>query len=185
VNYSLFHLLNSFAGRSAIFDWIVIFFADGALFLLWGGVLALLLSAFHTRFRHRFHCHLQIAILAGLSALLARVIIAEALKRLLHNPRPFEVITGVNQLIQHTANGSFPSGHTVLAFSAAAAIAFCYPRAAWLLYAAAAAIGISRVIAGVHWPIDILGGAIIGVGSTYILHYVFHHFFFPRQSDKA
>ncbi|MEK7560495.1 MAG: phosphatase PAP2 family protein [Patescibacteria group bacterium] len=176
MNSSLFQLLHSLARQSSVLDAVFVFFAVYALFILWGVVSATFFLAFHNRFRHRLHCHLQIVVLAALSSLLARVIIAEALKRLLHNPRPFEILADVNPLIARAANGSFPSGHTVLAFSAASAIALCYPRAGWTLYAAAGAIGISRVIAGVHWPIDILGGAVIGIGSTYFLHYAFHHF---------
>lgn len=67
---------------------------------------------------------------------------------------------------------SFPSGHTSYSFSIATSLAVQYKK--WYIsvpaYAWAGAIGFSRLKTGVHYPTDVLGGAIIGVGSAYLSH---------------
>jgi membrane-associated phospholipid phosphatase len=64
---------------------------------------------------------------------------------------------------------SFPSGHTATAFAAATVLSALAPRAAPAFYVLAAAIGYSRVYVGVHWPLDVLGGAVLGVVTALLL----------------
>lgn len=65
---------------------------------------------------------------------------------------------------------SFPSGHAQAAFGVATALLFVYRRRwMWSLYIVAAAIGLSRIYIGVHYPLDVLGGAAIGVANSLIL----------------
>ena len=64
---------------------------------------------------------------------------------------------------------SFPSGHTATSFACATVIALLVPRAAPFVYLLALAIGYSRLYVGVHWPSDVLGGAIIGVLTALLL----------------
>jgi undecaprenyl-diphosphatase len=58
---------------------------------------------------------------------------------------------------------SFPSGHAATSFAGATILAFAFPRLAPLLYVLAAAVGFSRLYLGVHYPLDIVGGAVLGV----------------------
>ena len=64
---------------------------------------------------------------------------------------------------------SFPSGHTATAFAGATALSFFFPRAAPALFVLAAAIAYSRLYVGVHFPLDVLGGAVIGVATALLL----------------
>jgi undecaprenyl-diphosphatase len=64
---------------------------------------------------------------------------------------------------------SFPSGHTAVAFAAAAVLAWLVPRAAPAFLVLALAIGYSRIYIGVHWPLDVVGGALIGVATALLL----------------
>lgn len=61
-------------------------------------------------------------------------------------------------------HGSFPSGHSTTIFTVAGILSLYLRRSAlvWLLAAAALLIGISRIAVGVHWPLDVLGGAFGG-----------------------
>jgi membrane-associated phospholipid phosphatase len=61
---------------------------------------------------------------------------------------------------------SFPSGHTVTAFVFFGVLAYHFRRWRWPLLALAAAAGLSRVAIGVHWPIDVIAGAFIGLASA-------------------
>lgn len=63
---------------------------------------------------------------------------------------------------------SFPSGHALNAFAAAALVALVFPVLALPMLALAASIGFSRVLFGLHWPSDVLVGAVVGtaIGTT-------------------
>lgn len=64
---------------------------------------------------------------------------------------------------------SFPSGHATSAFAAATVLAWCEPRGRVWFYVLAAAIAFSRVYLGVHWPSDVLAGALLGIATALLL----------------
>ena len=61
---------------------------------------------------------------------------------------------------------SFPSDHATAAFAIAFAVLFISPRVGSVLLAAAMAIGVSRILVGLHYPTDVLAGAVIGLGCA-------------------
>jgi undecaprenyl-diphosphatase len=73
-------------------------------------------------------------------------------------------------------NSSFPSGHTTSAFAAATTLSEYYPT--WPVvvpaFAAASAVGFSRMYANQHWGSDVVGGALVGFGVSHML-YKRHH----------
>jgi undecaprenyl-diphosphatase len=87
---------------------------------------------------------------------------AMGLKALFDRERPPLRYAEPDPLVRTPQDGSFPSGHAATSFAAATILSFAYPRFAPFLFVLAAAVGWSRVYVGVHYPLDILGGAVLG-----------------------
>ncbi len=85
------------------------------------------------------------------------------------NPRPF-VVGHFIPLVQHGADNGFPSDHTLLAASLAAAVTLIRPRVGIALWIIAIVVGICRVLAGVHHGIDIIGSIVIASLAVYATH---------------
>jgi undecaprenyl-diphosphatase len=77
--------------------------------------------------------------------------------------RPPLVYPEPKPLVHVPDSGSFPSGHASMAFACATVLAWMRPRLALPAFALAVGIAWSRVYVGVHWPLDVLGGAALGV----------------------
>jgi undecaprenyl-diphosphatase len=77
--------------------------------------------------------------------------------------------TDPNPLITIPHSNSFPSGHAATAFAGATALSLVCPRAAPAFYLLAAAIAYSRLYVGVHFPLDVAGGIVIGVATALLL----------------
>jgi undecaprenyl-diphosphatase len=76
---------------------------------------------------------------------------------------------GGGPLITIPHSDSFPSGHAATSFACATVLTTIAPRAAPAFYLLALAIGYSRVYVGVHWPLDVVGGAALGVATALLL----------------
>jgi undecaprenyl-diphosphatase len=102
------------------------------------------------------------ALAAGASAALA-VGCAFVLARLVDRPRPFVADPSrIHLLVKHAADPGFPSDHATAAFALATALLFHHRRAGAIALVAAALLAVSRVAIGVHYPTDVLAGALLG-----------------------
>jgi undecaprenyl-diphosphatase len=72
-------------------------------------------------------------------------------------------------LLEAPSTYSFPSGHATVSFACATVLALAVPRLRWPLFALAALISFSRVYVGVHYPFDVLAGALLGVAIAIAL----------------
>jgi len=103
-----------------------------------------------------------------ISAVLARFVIVELIRWVWQRPRPF-VQNNVNLLLTHNAS-AFPSGHAAFFFAVSTIVYFYNKKAGILFFIASFLICLARVFSGIHWPLDILAGAIVGVLSGWVVH---------------
>jgi undecaprenyl-diphosphatase len=90
-------------------------------------------------------------------------LLATGLKEVFDRPRPFEEAGAAEPLLRATVGESLPSGHASTSFAGALVLAYLVRRAIPALFVLAALIALSRVYVGVHYPLDIVAGAVVGV----------------------
>src|SRR5207237_1967379 len=102
------------------------------------------------------------AILVGVVTAGLALALGLVLERTLSRPRPF-VELGFQPLFPHAADSSFPSDHTLIGVALVGPLVVAARRLGSSLILIALAIGFARVAAGVHYPSDILGSAVLGL----------------------
>ena len=108
----------------------------------------------------------QIGMFTALTAMALSSLVVLISNALFFRPRPFDGLEGVSLLFYQPTDSSFPSNSAAAAFAIAAAVWCVNRRLGAVLFAAAAVYGFSRVYVGVHYPGDILGGAVIALVIT-------------------
>lgn len=101
-------------------------------------------------------------------SLLISFVITHSIKRMVNRERPWQKLNNVNVYNTNFRLYSFPSGHTTAIFSIAMALGLCFPAIYWQLFAISSLVGFSRIYLGVHYPTDVVAGAIIGLISAYM-----------------
>ena len=90
-------------------------------------------------------------------------LLAVGLKAAFDRDRPYEVVFAADPLLRWDVSSSFPSGHAATSAAGAFILAFLLGRGGVWLALLAVAIGFSRVYVGVHYPLDVLAGAVLGL----------------------
>jgi len=177
LNNELFFFFYNLTQRSEIFDQIVIFIADIFPYIV--VVLAAVFLLFHNEVLSspnpikEFIKKWKEITLVFFSSVLAWFL-AYVLKYLFHTGRPFDVFSSVTSLFSETGY-AFPSGHATFFMALAFSIFFSHKKVGYVFIFFALLIGIARIVAGVHFPIDILGGFVLGFAIAFFLKNVYPH----------
>jgi undecaprenyl-diphosphatase len=101
--------------------------------------------------------------------------------------RPCNVLPNVLTPLGCNGTYSFPSNHALNNFAGATFFYRLYPKLKWILFIIASLIAISRIYLGLHYPSDVLGGAIIGVmfGYLFSLIQIWLEKIFEKKSSKS
>ncbi len=108
----------------------------------------------------------------SLSALLSvglAIVIGKLVGQLHSNQQPFAELPNVNQLVEKAVNNSFPSDHTMIFFAVCFTFFLYKKKGRFLWIILACLVGFSRIWVGVHYPGDILVGALIAMASAYLI----------------
>ena len=163
----LFFLLNNLAGRSPLFDGVVVFLSSYLAYILIIVFLALVFFSVYSK-REK----LEILLIAVVSSLVARFGITELIRFFYHRPRPF-LTFNVHQLIPEPS-WSFPSGHATFFFALSTAIYLYNKKWGIGFFGATILMTVGRVCAGIPCPSEILGGAILGGAVAYATFRITH-----------
>jgi undecaprenyl-diphosphatase len=162
LNRASFEFLFRWTGQSPLFDALIVFLAKFLPYLLVLGFLVWVFSRSEWKLRWLVFAN------GAMAAILSRGIVTETIRFFYHNPRPSDAL-GFAPLISESSS-SFPSGHAAFFLALAVVIFYYSRRIGWWFFSFALAVGVARIMAGVHWPLDILGGIGVGILSGVLAH---------------
>lgn len=173
MNETIFYFFYNLAHKSVFFDKIVVFMAVYFPFVV--VILAGLFLLFHheiLKAEEPFKVFMEKKreILLVFFSAFSAYIISVILKILFHTLRPFLALPNVHALFFESGY-AFPSGHATFFSALAFSIFFMHKKAGYIFMFLALLIGLARIIAGVHFPIDILGGFALGALIAYLFAY--------------
>lgn len=166
---AIVHYAHSLIGRVPFLDGLAVFFASYIPYLFFVAFILCLYAkgAFSAGFAlARKQARLRFVLMVLLAILIAWGIISPIIHYLYARPRPFAEF-GWTPLFAHKASPSFPSAHATFFFALAASMWQLKRKWGYWFLAAAALIGVARVYSLVHYPTDILFGALIGIATVY------------------
>jgi undecaprenyl-diphosphatase len=97
------------------------------------------------------------------------VAVAAVLARVVNRPRPFVAHSQIHAFLAHAPDPGFPSDHATAAFAIAVVLLLRLGRRALPVLFAAAALATSRVLVGLHYPDDVLAGALLGTVAAVLV----------------
>lgn len=173
-DFTIFKFINGFAGQSKILDVIGVFLAEYLPYLL---VAILLIFIFYPKINKKEN---QIMMFVALiSALISKFIVKNAILFFYSRPRPFIALAETHNLLPINLGEnfqSFPSGHAIFFFALAMGVYFYNKKLGLFFFICAILIGLARIFVGVHWPLDIIGGAILGILTAFLVQKLYLRF---------
>lgn len=163
LNQKIFEVFFGFSRRNSILDAVFIFLAKFLPYLLVLGFLVLIFYKSNSRRRLFFYIEAALALILGSG------ILVQFFRFFYHHPRPFEEM-GFTPLIHESLGSSFPSNHATILFALSLLVFYLNRRLGIWFFILSFLNGLARVVVGVHWPLDILGGALVGILAAYLIH---------------
>jgi undecaprenyl-diphosphatase len=167
-----FATINQAAGHYAVLDTLMLFVTHYLPYAMIALVLGYMLVAYpreyHYSALHRLTQTLEFAL-----TLLTTFVLVQFMKVLVAYPRPFAVLPDVIALVPDQGGYSFPSMHTALTIAVAVSVYLHHKRLGLLLILFALLVGISRIYIGVHYPVDVLVGGLLGWLISCLFHKLF------------
>ncbi|WHY85334.1 undecaprenyl-diphosphatase [Neobacillus novalis] len=163
LNIDVFRAINDIGKEHASLNPIAIFMADYMIFVL---ALGMLVYWFTQTNKNR-----MMVIQGGVAFVLAEVLGKIAGTMYYHN-QPFAELPNVNQLISHAVDNAFPSDHSILFFSVCFSFWLVRKKEGWLWLVFACFVGVSRIWVGVHYPGDVLTGALFGIVAALVAYWL-------------
>lgn len=161
----IFNLINGFTGRWQWLDYLAMFFAQYFEYFLW--LCLFLFLAIN------FKKYWKMVLEAAIAAVFTKFVLAEMVRWLWFRPRPFVALNFIPLINQSAKEASFPSGHASFYFALSTIVYFYNKKLGIFFYVASFFIVIFRVFVGVHWPSDILAGAVLGILIGWLLNKLF------------
>jgi len=168
IDQAVFHALYNLTGHSMIGDFLVIFFGEYFVYLV---LIIFVYFAYKSWRQGKISPYLA----AVAAAIVARFGVITLFRYFYHRPRPFLALS-LEQLITNDSY-SFPSGHTIFLFSLATATYFFNKKLSYFIFISGFIVGVARIMGGVHYPSDILGGIILGIITGVIVYKIFSYFY--------
>ncbi len=176
LNQDIFIFINSIAFKYAWLDKLLVFLANDFGIILC--FIALIFFMLHrdtdvseyafSRIKRKLKEFIVIT-----SSVVGSWVLVSILKIVFSVPRPVEALEGVRSLIIYGTNDSFPSGHATFFASLAMALYLYHKKLGILFFIGALLVGFSRIAVGIHYPIDIIGGYVLGLGTSFFLYKFF------------
>ena len=164
----IFNFINSFAGKSVLLDYFGIFCAQYLGYVLLFVLLVFLII--------NFKKYWKMVLEAIIAALFTRFILTAIIWSLWFKPRPFVDLNFIPFIDQSAKQSSFPSGHASFYFALSTIVYYYHKKAGIFFYISSFFIVLARVFVGVHWPSDILAGAILGIIMGWVLNILFRKY---------
>lgn len=166
INIKLLFFLNDFIGISELLDGVFLVFVVGAWQIV--AILFLIVFLYIDKRSTNWILDASFVVFSSMFAWFLAKIIKLAIKY----PRPFLVYEDIEPLIIHGDYDSFPSGHATFFMAFAVAVYFFHKKLGLSFVFLAILIGVARVIAGVHYPVDIVVGFMLGAMVAYFMHFL-------------
>ncbi|MED1622292.1 undecaprenyl-diphosphatase [Bacillus pseudomycoides] len=162
-NIDAFRWINDLGKQNPSLNPMMVFVAE---YMLYALVLGVLIYWFTRNNKNR-----MMIIQGGLAFIVAEII-GKIVGQFYSHHQPFAVLPNVNQLVEHEIDNSFPSDHTILFFSICVSIWLVRKKEGWLWLMLAFCVAISRIWVGVHYPIDVVTGALVGIISALFVYWI-------------
>ncbi|MED4730911.1 undecaprenyl-diphosphatase [Aneurinibacillus migulanus] len=162
-NIDAFRLINDLGKQYPYLNPVIVFLAEYMLYFL---CLSIVVYWFTRTNKNR-----MMVIQAVIAFILAEIL-GKIAGQFHSHYQPFAVLPHVNQLIEHDIDNSFPSDHTILFFSVCISFWLVRKKGEWLWLMLPCCVAISRIWVGVHYPIDVITGALLGVISALFVYWL-------------